>query len=142
MHSNSKVKFNDVINFQLFIRACLIINMLILASIQPAYAAERFNVEIRTFDGKCLDIPGSNTANGVLITTYTCHGGKNQRWDVLSDGQIKSRLQGNKCIDVPYSNPSNGTRITTYTCHGGANQKWIISANNQIRTMGSNTNIL
>jgi hypothetical protein len=30
--------------------------------------------------GRCLDVTGASTANGALVTLYTCHGGTNQAW--------------------------------------------------------------
>ena len=30
--------------------------------------------------GKCLDDPGSSTANGTQLDLWTCNGGANQQW--------------------------------------------------------------
>jgi Ricin-type beta-trefoil lectin domain-like len=33
-------------------------------------------------NGKCMDITGAGTANGVLVELWTCNGGGNQQWRV------------------------------------------------------------
>ncbi|MEU9014629.1 RICIN domain-containing protein [Streptomyces sp. NPDC048479] len=30
--------------------------------------------------GKCLDVPGASTTDGVQLVIWTCQGGANQRW--------------------------------------------------------------
>ncbi|MEU1346222.1 ricin-type beta-trefoil lectin domain protein [Streptomyces sp. NPDC005775] len=32
--------------------------------------------------GRCLDVPGSETANGTALGLWDCHGGANQQWNV------------------------------------------------------------
>jgi hypothetical protein len=32
--------------------------------------------------GKCLDDPGSNTANGTQLDLWDCDGGSNQQWSI------------------------------------------------------------
>ncbi|MFI6605085.1 ricin-type beta-trefoil lectin domain protein [Streptomyces sp. NPDC050507] len=32
--------------------------------------------------GRCLDVPGSDTANGTALGLWDCHGGANQQWNV------------------------------------------------------------
>ena len=109
--------------------ASLIFSILVLSLLgvlfSPLHAAtSHSNVEIRVFSNQCLDVPYGNAYDGAEIKTYNCHGGRNQRWDLMANGEIRTRLSTTKCIDVPYSNPDNGRRVTLYTCHGGNNQKW------------------
>jgi hypothetical protein len=40
---------------------------------------------IRAFhSNKCLDVPGASDTSGVTIAQFTCHGGANQRFDLLA----------------------------------------------------------
>lgn len=60
---------------------------------------------------KCVDLPGSQTANGTLAQLYPCNGGNNQIWDPSPDGaagefRLRSRLNNAKCL---YLNPGDAT---------------------------------
>jgi hypothetical protein len=78
---------------------------------------------------KCLDVPGSSTANGVKLSQWTCHGGANQRWSIVQTGEstfkIVSALSG-KCVDIPNWTTEKNTQLEQYTCNGGTNQAWVM----------------
>jgi lysophospholipase L1-like esterase len=77
--------------------------------------------------GRCLDVPGSNTANGTQPIIWDCSGGANQRWTV--SGQTLQSL--GKCLDSP-TGATAGAKAQLWDCHGGTNQRWNLNANGTI----------
>jgi len=64
--------------------------------------------------GKCINDPGSNTANGTLVNLWSCNGHSNQTWTVVQDGTI--RVLG-KCLDVVGEGKANGAKLQLWTCN-------------------------
>jgi lysophospholipase L1-like esterase len=77
--------------------------------------------------GRCLDVPGGNTANGTQPIIWDCSGATNQRWTV--NGQALQAL--GKCLDSP-TNATAGAKAQLWDCHGGTNQRWNLNANGTI----------
>jgi hypothetical protein len=82
--------------------------------------------------GLCLDVPGGDGRDNVLIQQYTINNGPNQHWTITqvgnaSDGDpvytITSVASG-KCLDVPNGSADDNVQIQQYQCHGGPNQQW------------------
>lgn len=77
--------------------------------------------------GKCLDVAGASQANSANIIQYDCHGGPNQQWRLIPQGQgyytITAQHSG-KCLDVAGASQANGSHIIQYDCHRGFNQQW------------------
>ncbi|MEO8699891.1 MAG: RICIN domain-containing protein [Kofleriaceae bacterium] len=85
-----------------------------------------------TRSGKCLDIPGASTADGVTIQQYACHGGTNQRWKIVPRERplnLVSKESG-RCLDVAGASQADGARVQVYDCLGTqqTNQGWIMEA--------------
>ncbi|WP_155370716.1 RICIN domain-containing protein [Catellatospora vulcania] len=74
--------------------------------------------------GRCLDVPGSNTSNGVQPIIWDCSGRDNQRWAV--SGQTLQSL--GKCLDAP-TGATAGSKVQLWACTGAANQRWNLNAN-------------
>jgi O-glycosyl hydrolase len=72
--------------------------------------------------GKCLDVPGSSTANGTQLEIYTCNAGSNQEYTLAANGEIT--VYGSKCLDAYQQGKTAGTIVDSYTCTGGSNQLW------------------
>ena len=72
--------------------------------------------------GKCLDVPGSSTANGTQLEIYTCNAGSNQEYTLAPSGEIT--VYGSKCLDAYQQGKTAGTIVDIYTCNGGSNQLW------------------
>jgi GH25 family lysozyme M1 (1,4-beta-N-acetylmuramidase) len=92
----------------------------------PAVAGTGFTGQIRQVGGtgKCLNDPSSNTANGTLMTLWSCDGKSNQAWTVVQDGTI--RVLG-KCLAV------SGTRVVLWKCSSGyRNQEWQASTDGEL----------
>jgi poly(3-hydroxybutyrate) depolymerase len=83
-----------------------------------------------TGSGRCIDVPGSTTANGTQVQLWDCHGNANQRWTYTSGRQLQT--SGNKCLDATGQGTSNGTAVVIYDCNGQANQQWNLNANGSI----------
>jgi V8-like Glu-specific endopeptidase len=77
--------------------------------------------EIRTPDGRCLDVPWSTT-NGTSVLAVTCHGGANQRWTFNGNGEIRGL--GGKCLDLANNNTANRTLFQLWDCNGTNAQKF------------------
>ncbi|MDG6105753.1 PHB depolymerase family esterase [Dactylosporangium aurantiacum] len=78
--------------------------------------------------GRCLDVPGSNAANGTQPQLWDCHGGANQQWTV--SGQTLRSL--GKCLDAPL-NAAAGAKAQLWDCNGGTNQQWSFNADGTVR---------
>ncbi|MBZ6085672.1 endo-1,4-beta-xylanase [Streptomyces olivaceus] len=78
--------------------------------------------------GRCLDVPGTSTADGTQLQLWDCHGGTNQQWTYTEAGEF--RVYGDKCLDA--GGTGNGTRVQIYSCWGGDNQKWRLDSNGSV----------
>lgn len=74
--------------------------------------------------GKCVDVNGSNSANGTAVQIWTCNSTAAQSWTIGSDGTLRAL---GKCLDVSGNGTANGTKIIIWTCSGGGNQVWRVS---------------
>jgi poly(3-hydroxybutyrate) depolymerase len=83
-----------------------------------------------TGSGRCIDVPGSTTANGTQVQLWDCHGNANQRFTYTSGRQLQT--SGNKCLDASGRGTSNGTQVVIYDCNGQTNQQWNLNANGSI----------
>ena len=77
--------------------------------------------------GRCLDLDGSNTANGTGALIWDCHGNANQQ--ITQSGQ-SLRILG-KCLDAAPT-AVNGTRVQVWDCNGGTNQQWTFQGNGTV----------
>src|SRR5690349_5785618 len=59
--------------------------------------------------GKCLDAYRQGTANGTVVTVWSCNGGTNQRWNLNPDGTITG-MQSKRCLDVNAMLIANGSK--------------------------------
>ncbi|WP_372405855.1 glycoside hydrolase family 19 protein [Streptomyces luteireticuli] len=75
-------------------------------------------------NGKCLDLPNGNTANGTPVQIWDCNGGGNQNWSIEGD-QIK--VLG-KCLDANANGTADGTKVQVWDCNGTGAQRWTYNA--------------
>jgi hypothetical protein len=72
--------------------------------------------------GKCLEDPGSKTANGSPVELWTCGTSSNQKWTVVQDGTM--RVLG-KCLDMAGLGTATNTALQLWTCDSGDGaQQW------------------
>jgi hypothetical protein len=80
--------------------------------------------------GRCLDIPGSSTTNGVQTQLNDCSTAGNQAWTWTTARQLTA--YGTKCLDASGQGTANGTAVVIWDCNGQANQQWNVNANGTI----------
>jgi mannan endo-1,4-beta-mannosidase len=79
--------------------------------------------------GKCLDIPGSNSTNGVQVQLWTCNGSGAQSWTIGADSTLRAL---GKCLDVAGGVNANGTTVQIWDCiAGNQNQRWTYNSGNR-----------
>ncbi|WP_327004161.1 ricin-type beta-trefoil lectin domain protein [Dactylosporangium sp. NBC_01737] len=83
--------------------------------------------------GKCVDVAGSNTANGTVVQLYTCNGSGAQQWTVGTDGTLRAL---GKCLDVNAASTADGTKIQLWDCNGSAAQAWTAGTDGTLRALG------
>ncbi|KAJ7865535.1 ricin B lectin domain-containing protein [Mycena leptocephala] len=84
---------------------------------------------LKTFDGKCLDVPNGSTANGVKLQIWDCAPGNTNQLFQTDGGQIKWVGQ-NKCLDLTDGNSTSGNPIQLWDCvvpDNNPNQDWFLS---------------
>jgi len=88
-------------------------------------------------DGFCVDIPGSDTSNGVDLILWGCHGGDNQKWllSTSGTGPITSVLDSSKCVDVEGGVYADGTPIELQDCSYISSQEWEVMADGTIQSV-------
>jgi Beta-1,3-glucanase/Ricin-type beta-trefoil lectin domain len=80
---------------------------------------------ISAMNGKCIDVPAGNYADGVRLQMYKCNGLAPQKW-TIAGGRLQT--QNGKCMDAAGAGTANGTAIQIATCSGNAAQQWVLSA--------------
>ncbi|MFJ3901434.1 ricin-type beta-trefoil lectin domain protein [Streptomyces sp. NPDC090025] len=71
--------------------------------------------------GKCLDVAGSQTANGTQVQLYTCNGTAAQRWTLPGDGTVRAL---GKCLDVNAASTEPGAKVQLWECNGTGAQRF------------------
>ncbi|MFC0113899.1 RICIN domain-containing protein [Kibdelosporangium aridum] len=69
--------------------------------------------QITGIGGECVDVSGSNTANGTGAQT----------WQAQSNGTVRNPQSG-RCLDAKDSSSADGTRLIIWDCFATANQIW------------------
>lgn len=77
-----------------------------------------------SFNNKCFDVQGGGSGNFTPVNQWTCHGGNNQKFDVIDVGggwhKIVPRNAPNKCVDVEGGNNNWGNKLILFPCSAGA----------------------
>jgi streptogrisin C len=80
---------------------------------------------ISNWNNKCIDVPNSNFADGVLVQMWNCNNSGAQKWEAVG-GAL--RTGNNKCLDIPWGSTASGTVLQIVTCSGNPAQQWVLSA--------------
>lgn len=76
--------------------------------------------------GKCVDVPGASSTNGIQVQLWTCNGTGAQSWTIGTDGTIRAL---GRCLDVNGGINANGTRVQLWDCiTGNTHQRWVYNA--------------
>jgi hypothetical protein len=81
--------------------------------------------------GKCLDLPGGRTDDGVQAIQYDCHGGINQQWSIEATGDARYRLvsrMSGKCIATDAADDAVGGHIVESQCGSSRDQLWALES--------------
>ena len=77
---------------------------------------------------RCLDVAGSNPADGTSVLLWDCNSGLNQRWTQVGSTLVNQAT--GKCLDVVGGGTANGTKVWQWTCiAGNTAQQWVINGN-------------
>jgi len=73
--------------------------------------------------GVCLDVMGKSKS-GANVREGHCHGGKDQRWTLYSNGELVNELH-NQCLDVQGDDYElSKQNVQMSECHGSTDQRW------------------
>ncbi|GIJ25009.1 hypothetical protein Vqi01_01710 [Micromonospora qiuiae] len=78
---------------------------------------------LRGYEGKCIDVPGGISADGVQLQLWRCNGTPAQRFKRGPNGSIMAL---DKCMDVAWAARHNGAKVQLADCNGGPAQIWVI----------------
>ncbi|MGW2563609.1 RICIN domain-containing protein [Streptomyces sp. NPDC001514] len=77
--------------------------------------------------GKCLDVEGAKTTNGIDVQQYTCNSTSAQKWNAVAKAggsfELRSVLSG-KCLEVERQGTKSGAVVQQWTCGEGEHQRW------------------
>ncbi|MBB5867779.1 polyhydroxybutyrate depolymerase [Allocatelliglobosispora scoriae] len=94
----------------------------LLTPAAPAAAADPVGPITGVPSGRCVDIPGAATTNGLQVQIWTCNGTGAQSWTIGTDGTIRAL---GKCLDVNGGINANGTKVQIWDClAGNTHQRW------------------
>jgi hypothetical protein len=85
--------------------------------------------------GLCFDVQNYGTENLTPINLINFSGNTAQRFDIDSDGRIRSFLNPMKCIKAGASGTLYG-KLYLYNCHGGPWQQWSFLSDGRIWNVG------
>lgn len=80
-------------------------------------------------DGLCLGTPSQT--NGTNMQLQSCDGSKQQTWELLANGQVRS-LEG-KCLEFENSLTNDGNPAQIWDCLDLPGHHWTTSSNGQVR---------
>ncbi len=79
-------------------------------------------------NGKAVDVKYQATTDGAPVIQYSPTGGTNQQWKLADAGNgafTLAAVHSGKCADVPVDKVgADGAQLQQLSCSGGANQKW------------------
>jgi hypothetical protein len=101
-----------------------------------AVLGDGFHFQFR-HSGKCIDVPGASTAEGVKLDQYTCVDAANERFTQeptsetpVAPGVIQIRNDhSRKCLNIANNNYQNNTPIVQWTC-GPYSNEWFVRDTN------------
>nr|WP_272923954.1 RICIN domain-containing protein [Streptomyces sp. SID3343] len=71
--------------------------------------------------GKCLS--GSAGSDGTHLMLWSCNGDVNQKWDIKSDGTIRTK---GLCMDAAWGGTASGTYVQIAYCSGNPAQQFTL----------------
>jgi len=101
-------------------------------TIVPFEGGARFEILINSVSspewGKCVDVTGAGTGNGVKLQSWECfNGAANQLWQIVPvSGEWNAAIAKNsgRCMDVENFSTANNARLQQWDCGWTTNQQW------------------
>ena len=95
-------------------------------AVMPSASAEMglkgVRYDIQGLAGKCVDVPGGVSADGVQLQLYRCNGTPAQIW---KPARNKSLQALGKCMDVAWASRNSGAKVQLAWCNSGPAQQWV-----------------
>ncbi|TVY99706.1 hypothetical protein EAS64_41380 [Trebonia kvetii] len=85
-------------------------------------------------DGKCLQDPGNNTANGARVQITNCVSGSTEKWKFAADGTI--RING-RCLNVSGTSGYQDKAAQLQSCNAGPRQQWTVGSKGELLSPAS-----
>ncbi|WP_033345499.1 glycoside hydrolase family 16 protein [Catenuloplanes japonicus] len=85
--------------------------------------------------GRCIDVPGSQSQDGLPLQIWDCLNNDAQRWTFNGNGSLTAL---GKCMDVAGGNPANGTNIQLANCNGSGWQNFVLSGAGDLVNVAAN----
>ncbi|TDC34973.1 RICIN domain-containing protein, partial [Micromonospora sp. KC213] len=82
------------------------------------------NGSLVSFNSKCVDVWGSNPADGTPIVLYTCNDTGAQRFGSDPFDPLMTNNETGKCMTVAHNNAADGAKVHQWLCHRGPSQLW------------------
>jgi hypothetical protein len=93
-------------------------------------ATSQENIFLRAkHSGKCAQVNGASTANGIAVSQWDCLDQSNVKWSWIEvdNGYVFLKAQhSNKCAQVDGASPANGAKISQWDCVNQDNVKWAL----------------
>jgi hypothetical protein len=85
---------------------------------------------VGTGSGRCVAVPGGNTANGTQVQLADCGSEAGQRWTYTAGKALV--VYGNKCLDASGQGSADGTAVIIWDCNGQTNQQWTVESSGTV----------
>ncbi len=92
-------------------------------TLKVAGGGETTRAIVSSWNGKCIDVPGSNFVDGAPLQMWDCNGTGAQRW-TFTGGTVRA---GGKCMDVAWASTADGAAIQLANCSGNRAQQFVMS---------------
>lgn len=80
----------------------------------------------------CLNLHNASSNDGAVINLWSCNGETSQKWDIRSDGTIRSAMFPDKCLNLHNYENRDGSVINLWTCTGHPSQQWRVQSDQTI----------
>ncbi|MGI5358787.1 RICIN domain-containing protein [Streptomyces sp. CA-252508] len=77
--------------------------------------------------GKCLEIEGGKTTDGINVQQYACNSTDAQKWNAVAarGGTFEMRnVKSGKCLEVQGKSEKSGAAVQQFACGQGDHQRW------------------
>ncbi len=88
----------------------------------PNLLLRLFYGPVKGFVGKCVDVDGGQTPNGIPVQLFECNGSPAQDWQYTGSALYNAR--SGRCLDVRGGNMANSTPVQIFDCNGSLSQLW------------------